>query len=152
MVIDGGAISKLSATIDANFARRSKINDRAHPEFIDDAISPLGGQAMQGVAAKQAPPPQPHPSLRGIAPEIAKIVAAGQIDQPFHARQSTRAARKPRHAAGNPPTRSEMFACQMRERWAIHLACGGIAFKIPTDGCSLRPTIRSIFRYWSFLR
>ena len=52
VVIDGGAISELSTTIDANFARRSEIDDRAHPEFIDDAISPLGGQAMQGIAAK----------------------------------------------------------------------------------------------------
>ena len=52
VVIDGGAISKLPAAIDTHFARRAKIDDRTHPEFIDDAISPLGGQAMQGIAAK----------------------------------------------------------------------------------------------------
>jgi hypothetical protein len=51
-VIDRVPLSKRSATVNANFACRAKIDDRTNPEFADNAIDPLGGQAVQGIAAK----------------------------------------------------------------------------------------------------
>jgi hypothetical protein len=52
VVVDGRAISKSSATVDANFARRAKIDDCANSEFIDDPIDRLRGQTVQCITAK----------------------------------------------------------------------------------------------------
>jgi hypothetical protein len=76
VVIGGVPISKLPATVNANFARRAKIDDRTNPEFVDDAIDPFGRQAVQSIAAKKASPPQPHPPAGGISTEVAEIGAA----------------------------------------------------------------------------
>ena len=76
-MIGGLPISKLPATINANFARRSKIDDDTNPKFVDDAIGPLGGQAVQGIAAKEASPPHPHPIAGGISTKVAEIGTAG---------------------------------------------------------------------------